>query len=47
MDHYNSPRYLNKTDILYRIKKGFNINEIWKEVQDYRKEKNFSHITET
>jgi len=38
MDNYNSPRYLNKTDILYRIKKGFNISEVWKEVQDYRKE---------
>lgn len=37
MNNYNTPRYLNKTDILYRIKTGLNINEVWKEVQDYRK----------
>jgi len=38
MNNYNSPRYLNKTDILYRLKKGFNIDEVWKEVQEFRKE---------
>lgn len=37
MEKYNSPRYLNKTDILYRLKKDFNINEVWKDVQEFRK----------
>ena len=37
MEKYNSPRYLNKTDILYRLKKDFNIDEVWKDVQEFRK----------
>lgn len=38
MIKYNSPKYMNKLDILYRIKTGEEIEDVWKEVQDYRKE---------
>ena len=37
MDKYNSPLYMNRTDLLYRLDVGEDINELWKELMDYRK----------
>lgn len=38
MDKYNSPFYMSKRDLLYRVSNGENPNEIWKELQNSRRE---------
>ena len=38
MDRYNSPLYMNRTDLLYRLEVDEDINEVWQELMDYRKE---------
>ena len=37
MDNYNSPLYMNRTDILYRLKTDKDINVVWEELMEYRK----------
>lgn len=37
MDNYNSPLYMNRTDLLYRLKTDKDINVVWAELMEYRK----------
>ena len=37
MDNYNSPLYMNRTDLLYRLKTDKDINVVWEELMEYRK----------
>ena len=38
MEKYNSPNYMNKTDLLYRLKPGEELEVKWNELLEYRKQ---------
>ncbi len=37
MNKYNSPLYMNRTDLLYRLDVNEDINEVWQDLMEYRK----------